>query len=337
MSWLSEPEAIAERSGVDFAVFHEEIRPAAKPIVLRRLVPDWPCVHAGRESPQAMIDYMLACGSIRPVKAMAAAPSEKGRFFYTPDLSGFNFFLGEGQLDNFFKDLLSENAKGEAGYAMAVQSEVLRIVSPRFASENHLNLLPDIDARIWISNKSRVAPHYDLSENVACNVAGRRQFVLFPPEQISNLYLGPLEKTPAGTPASLVDVLNPDLDRFPRFVEAWKSAQAAILEPGDAIYIPYGWWHAVESLEPLNILVNYWWNNQHEKFAHPYNVLLSMIAAYRHLPDEQRRVWRSITDYYAFGDINPGEHLPDPVKGMLAPYSPALMERMMRYLKSTLG
>ena len=34
----------------------------------------------------------------------------------------------------------------------------------------------------------------------------------------------------------------------------------ADLEPGDAIYIPALWWHAVQATGELNVLVNYWWN-----------------------------------------------------------------------------
>src|SRR3546814_13116949 len=89
--------------------------------------------------------------------------------------------------------------------------------------------------------------------NVACCVAGRRRFTLFPPDQLANLYPGPFELTPAGTPVSMVDPFAPDLDRYPRFAEAWSHASEATLEPGDALYLPYMWWHGVESLEPVSI------------------------------------------------------------------------------------
>jgi hypothetical protein len=112
--------------------------------------------------------------------------------------------------------------------------------------------------------------------------------------------------------------------------------QVTTLEQGDAVYIPYGWWHAVDSLDTLNILVNYWWNNPHGTMASPYDALLHMIAAFRHLSPEQRGVWRSIADYFAFGDFDPGAHLPDHSKGMLAPYSPGLIRKMMNYLKESM-
>ncbi len=335
MSWQSEPVPIHEYDGVDFRTFHEEIRPATQPVVLRGLVSHWPSVAAGQRGDGEMIAYLNTCGTTRPVSAIAAPPSEKGRFFYTPDLSGFNFIKAQGHLSQFLQDLMLSNAAAET-HAMAVQSEVLPSLSPVFAAQNQLDLLPDVEARIWLGNRVRVGAHFDLTENVACNVAGRRRFTLFPPEQIANLYLGPLERTPAGTPTSLVDIAAPDLDRFPRFPMAWSHAQRATLEPGDAIYIPYGWWHAVDSLEPLNILVNYWWNNPHETLAPPYDALLHMIAAFRHLPAHQRSVWRSVGEYYAFSDNEPGAHLPDNAQGMLGPYSPQLVDQMLAYLKTSM-
>jgi hypothetical protein len=335
MTWLSEPMQIAATARPDFDTFHNVIRPTGKPMVMRGLVADWPSVTAALAGESAMIAYLNRCGTTRPVTGLAAAPSEQGRFFYNPQLTGLNFIKGQGELSNFLNDLVSENAQ-EQPHALSVQSEVLRILSPPFAEANRLDLLPDVDARIWLGNRVRTATHYDLSENVACNVAGRRRFTVFPPDQIANLYVGPLELTPAGTPTSLVDPLNPDLDRFPRFAQAWKHAQTVTLEPGDGLYLPYGWWHAVDSLDSFNILVNYWWNNPHEVLASPYDALLHMIAAFRHLPPEQRNVWRTIADYFAFGDIDPGAHLPEQAKGMLAPYAPGLIQKMMRYLKASM-
>ena len=37
----------------------------------------------------------------------------------------------------------------------------------------------------------------------------------FPPEQVANLYVGPLDHSPAGMPMSLVDFAKPDFERFP--------------------------------------------------------------------------------------------------------------------------
>src|SRR6185295_10671014 len=98
-------------------------------------------------------------------------------------------------------------------------------------------------------NRTRIAAHHDLPDNLACVVAGRRRFTLFPPEQLNNLYVGPLDFTPAGQPISRVDIDTPDLETYPRFAEALNAARRAELGPGDAVYIPALWWHDVLSLE----------------------------------------------------------------------------------------
>ena len=107
MSELSSPPPIREVAEVDVARFHEEIRPAGEPVVMRGLVGEWPAVAAARQSDAAMIDYLIACGPTKPVGAIAARPEEKGRFFYNEDLTGFNFVSGRGQMEMFLRDLLA--------------------------------------------------------------------------------------------------------------------------------------------------------------------------------------------------------------------------------------
>jgi hypothetical protein len=175
-------------------------------------------------------------------------------------------------------------------------------------------------------------------ENIGCVVAGRRRFTVFPPDQIANLYTGPLELTPAGTPVSLVDLAAPDLERFPRFADAMATAQGAELQPGDAIYLPFHWWHAVDSLEPLNFFVNYWWNDARRDLGNPYDALMHGFYAFRHLPPEQRDVWRTMFDHYVFcANGDPAEHLPEPARGILGAPTPQLIERMRATLKQIFG
>ena len=72
------------------------------------------------------------------------------------------------------------------------------------------------DHNVSLAIRTRIAAHYDVPDNLACIAAGRRRFTLFPPGQQHNLYIGPIDLTPAGQPISLVDFAQPDLARFPR-------------------------------------------------------------------------------------------------------------------------
>jgi hypothetical protein len=337
MSGLPQPAPIREAAGVDFARFHEEIRPAREPVVMRGLVGDWPAVAAARAGDEAIVDYLVGCRPARPVQAIAARPEEKGRFFYNAELTGLNFIQGRGKLEDFLRDLLAARAS-ERPPAMAVQSEIVPQVMPAFAEANRMPLLAGVAPRIWIGNRIHVAPHYDIKENLACCVAGRRRFTLFPPGQLANMYPGPFELTPAGTPVSMVDPAAPDLARYPKFAEAWATARQTELEPGDVLYIPYTWWHGVESLEPVSILVNYWWNEAPEGVAPPYDALLHAILAYRHLPPDDRAIWRMMLDHYVF-DANgdPAEHLPEHARGIMGPASPGLFARLRGSLKEMLA
>lgn len=338
MSDLPPPSALAEIEGPVTAARFAEIRREGVPVVMRGLVARWPAVRAAREGDQAIVDYIARGGSARPVTAIAAQPREGGRFFYSADMTGLNFVRGTGRLEDFLADLLTADAAATPP-GLAVQSEDLADLLPSFAADNRLELLPHVAPRIWLGNRIRVATHYDVKENVACCVAGRRRFTLFPPDQIANLYPGPFELTPAGTPVSMVDPDLPDLQAYPRFANAWATARQATLGPGDAIYIPYCWWHGVDSLDPVSILVNYWWNDgAAEGAGGPYDALLHALMAFRHLPPDQREVWRGMLDYYVFersGD--PAAHLPAHARGALGVPDAELFRRMREIIRAAIG
>jgi hypothetical protein len=315
---LPAPAPIPEVRGVDRATFNAEIRPAAQPVVLRGLGADWPAVRAARLSDEALVSYFKRFSHDRPVGAIVGAPEIEGRFFYTPDLATLNFSRGQSPLDPFLDRLLRDRTAPRP-YAMAVQSIPAPDLLPGFTAANAIDLVDaGVVPRLWLGNRIRVATHFDQMENIGIVVAGRRRFTLFPPDQVGNLYMGPYELTPAGTPISMVDPDAPDLERYPRYAEAMRHAQETTLEPGDAIYIPFHWWHAVASLAPINVLCNYWWNPAPAGMANPADALLLAMSAMRSLPDDQRAAWRAMFDHLVFhANGAPGAHLPLAVRGIL--------------------
>lgn len=336
---LPPPRPIREYEGVDRRLFLDEIRPAGQPAVLRGLAADWPAVQAARRSDEELIAYMKSFRrNDEPVTAIVGQPEIEGRFFYRDDLKALNFTRGTSPLFPFLDRLLRDRGHPNP-LAMAVQSEIVPRLLPGFERANGTDLVrADVEPRAWIGNRIRVATHYDLKENIGIVVAGRRRFTLFPPEQIANLYVGPLELTPAGTPISLVDPDHPDLERFPRFAEAAATAQGAELAPGDAIYIPFHWWHAVDSLAEVNLFVNYWWNDAPAGFGRPYDALMYGLFALKTLPPEQREIWRAVFDHYVFcvnGD--PAGHIPPDARGVLGQPTPELLGRIRATLRQQLG
>lgn len=227
-------------------------------MVLRGLVADWPAARRGRESPEAICRYLLERDSGEPVDAILLPPAERGRIFYNATMDGFNFLRNRVPISRVIEQIARYSAFPSAP-AVAVQSALIRDCLPRFADDNRLVLLDGVDPRIWIGNAIVTPAHYDNSHNLACVVAGRRRFTLFPPEQLDNLHVGPFDFAPAGPAISLVDFATPDFARFPRFRVALEHGLSAELSTGDALYIPTRWWHHVASLELCNVLVNYWW------------------------------------------------------------------------------
>jgi hypothetical protein len=156
---------------------------------------------------------------------------------------------------------------------------------------------------------------------------------LFPPEQLSNLYVGPLEFNPAGQAISLVDLANPDFERFPRFAEALKHARVAVLEPGDAVLIPSLWWHQIEALDAFNALVNFWWRQSPAFMESPFGALLLTLMTVRDLPPAQRAAWQEIFRHYVFeADAQTAAHIPEHARGALG----VLEEDSMRAVRAAL-
>ena len=292
--------------------------PEGRPLVLRAFAARWRAVETASESDESLCAYLCSRDAGQLLDTVELPADQGGRLFYNEAFTGLNFRWGQARLDATLRRLLALRDDAYPPGA-AIQSVPVRSVLPGFEAENPNPILGQaVEPRIWIGNKVRVAPHFDPSENIAVNVAGRRRFTLFPPEALPDLYLGPFEPTPAGTTISLVDLADPDLERFPRFARAMGRALVAELEPGDAIYVPYLWWHGVSSLAPLNMLVNYWWPPTRVVAAHPSNALMHALIALRSLPPAKREMWRAHFDYYGFAsEQDLSAHIPEPARGVL--------------------
>jgi hypothetical protein len=315
---------------VDPHTFMTEILPAGRPAVLKGLVADWPLVRRGLESAEAVVDYFQLFDAGTPVEYLTADASLKGRFSYNESMTGTNFRRVRAPLNDALRLMLAGTREASPP-ALSIQALSVRQHLPELPRYNSLGLLaPQANPTMWINNATTIAAHYDCMENIACVVAGRRRFTLFPPEQLKNLYIGPLHSTPQGVPISLVDVTQPDLQRFPKFAAADAAAQTAELGPGDAIFIPYMWWHAVQSLAPFNILVNYWWNLLARSDGPPYTALMHAIIAVGSLPPEQRAIWQQHFEHFVFhshGD--PGAHITPEGRGVLGPMTPEQVKQVM--------
>ncbi len=337
---MRKPQQAEEWQEVDAELFAKTIKARGRPAILRGLVRDWPATRSGRESPQSLAAYLKTFYSGHPAPLFEAPASIGGRFFYNDTLDGFNFESKRALLSDVL-DRLCHGLGIQSSPALYSGSVSLPIYLPGFSSANHVSGLITAESvleSIWIGNRTCIAPHFDNTENLACVVGGKRRFTMFPPDQISNLYVGPLDLTPAGQPISLVDIRNPDLARFPRFAEAAEVAVVAELSPGDAVYVPATWWHHVEALEDFNVLVNYWWRDVPDYFESPSSSLLHCLLTVKSLPPAQRGAWKAIFDYLIFQSEGAAlDHLPSGTQGLFGELTQAKADRIRAILLKSLS
>ncbi|WP_218830979.1 cupin-like domain-containing protein [Streptomyces sp. NBS 14/10] len=137
-------------------------------------------------------------------------------------------------------------------------------------------------ANLWISHRGVFTQsHFDELENFNIALEGRKRFVLAPP--------GFLEYYPRsiargfGDKSRAFDFDEVDRRRFPRLVSKLAERRELILEPGQMLYLPLGWWHQAESLDEMNINMNFWLRDP-KILRRPYVLGVALYtAAYRKL------------------------------------------------------
>jgi Cupin-like domain len=324
---------IREVSNLDDEAIRRDVIASGQPAVLRGLVSGWPSVQQARSSASALANYLRQFDNGGLVDAIMTPPQVNGKIFYNEAMDGFNYLRKRLPLSAVVEQVLRYSAFPRPP-AVAAQSALIRDCIPGFLAENRLALLDEsIPPRIWLGTAMTTPTHLDEWCNIACVVGGRRRFTLFPPEQIVNLYVGPLDFAPTGAPVSLVKLGDPDFQRFPRFKDALAAAQTADLEAGDALFIPPLWWHNVESRDVLNVLVNYWW---HAAVGAPssagaaFDCLLHGILSIRNLPPATREAWKALFQHYIFGaPESVTGHIPEARHGVLGQLSPDDVTRLL--------
>ncbi|MET7143688.1 cupin-like domain-containing protein [Xanthomonas sp. PPL139] len=318
----------------------QDLVAAGEPVVLRGIVRDWGLVQAGLRSTQEGLAYLRGFDAGVPVPYSFGEPGIEGRPFYNADFTQLNVEVRRGPLTQVL-DAIAATFEDPRPPTYYVASLPIERALPGFAQANDAGLAAlgiAAPPSIWIGNRVTASCHFDTPDNLACCAVGRRRFTLFPPEQIDNLYPGPLDPTPGGQVVSVVDFDRPDFARYPRFRDALASAQHVELEPGDALFIPSMWWHHVRSLAPFNVLVNYWWRSAPAFLPSPLTALQHAMWALRDLPAREKQAWATLFDYYVFGPgERAGQHLPEAARGELAPFDEARARRTRAQLLARLN
>jgi hypothetical protein len=309
----------------------------ATPFIGRGLIADWPMVRAGLQSSRAARDYIQGHARDLPFAVSVAMPDSGGRLFYDA-AHAMNFQMLRAKLPEIFARIDANEGVANA-HAIYLASIDMHQFFVGLHEANHVALgVRTPLASIWMGTRTRIAAHNDVPDNLACVAVGRRRFTVFPRDQFRNLYLGPVDNTPAGRAVSMVDFHDPDFAAHPRFRQALEHGQVAELEAGDALYIPAMWWHHVEGLSDFNVLVNYWWRETPRWLGQPQDALNHAMLAIRDLPADEKAHWREMFDQYVFAngpDVT--DHIPEAARGVLAPLTADTAGRLRAFLLRALS
>lgn len=118
---------------------------------------------------------------------------------------------------------------------------------------------PHVQRRIWIGPAGTKTPiHHDPYENIFCQIVGYKYILLYPPEAAPYLELDISGMAPN---TSTLDIDDPGSNKImPHHLDAMHTE--CILGPGDALYIPQGWYHFIKSLT-TSFSVSFWWEQHH--------------------------------------------------------------------------
>ena len=293
---------------------------ACEPLVVRGLCEDWPAVREAARSLDAFANYLSRFDTGLAAQCFVAPPEVEGRYFYSEDMAGFNF-RREAISISAAIERIKESAREEGRDSLYIGSVPIARHLPGFELENAVSAVPaEVEPRIWLGNASHVSCHFDTYDNLACIVAGRRHFTLYPPESIGALYVGPIDNTMAGQPVALAASSPPGDPRYPRFDAVRDRALTVELGPGDALYLPKLWWHEVVATDSVNVLLNYWWDAFRQGPDAPFTAMLLAMIAIAERPAAERAAWSAYFEHYVFRpDGHPLRHLPDSQHGILGP------------------
>ena len=316
----------------------ECLRSASRPVIVRDIAANWPLVRSGVEGGgSGARAYLLKHARSRKFEVNIGQAGQGPRLFYDEEMR-MNFRMGRASLSDIFSGVDANEDKPDAP-VIYLSSLNIHDYFEGLHEANHLDLgSRQTRDSIWIGTRTVIAAHNDIPNNLAVCAVGARRFTLFPPDSFADLYLGPLENTPAGRAVSMVDLAAPDFSRFPNFARALEVAEVAHLQPGDAVFIPSMWFHHVEGLAPFNVLVNYWWRETPQFLGDPEHALLHAILAVRDLPDAARDRWKALFDHYVFSDGGGTKaHLPEGTRGILDPLDAESAGRLRAFLLRALS
>ncbi|KAL6432493.1 hypothetical protein ACFW04_006819 [Cataglyphis niger] len=131
---------------------------------------------------------------------------------------------------------------------------------------------------IWIGSKgAHTDCHWDTyGYNLVAQIHGRKLWLLYPPSDFLLPVRLPYEES---TVYSKIDFYCLSMEERDLLLKISDKPKLIILEPGDVLFVPNGWWHYVESLDNITVSVNIWGKLKTDNRARVKEALVKLIVA----------------------------------------------------------
>ncbi|MEK1911758.1 MAG: cupin-like domain-containing protein [Pseudomonas chlororaphis] len=233
------------RSGLSVEEFRTRYLPQGIPVVISDALQDWPLFQLSRE--ESLVHFAELQGITRHGDYVKKTFSTE-RDFRSTSMAEFI-----ASLDN----PAPKNADGEPPAYMGnniLPAQLLEQIQYPPYFDRSLFIPP----RIWIGPKGTLTPlHRDDTDNLFAQVWGQKSFILAAPHHREAL--GTWSTAPqGGLDGCEVNPDAPDYERFPASRDV--TFLRVILEAGDLLFLPEGWFHQVQSVS-TSLSVNFWVNS----------------------------------------------------------------------------
>ncbi|KAH8379282.1 hypothetical protein KR009_003991 [Drosophila setifemur] len=269
-----------------------------QPVVIRQAL-SWPAI--GKWTPEYLIKALndkKVDVAITPNGYADGLASQKGREYFVLPLEK------KMKLSEVVRRL--DDPTGAVHYIQKQNSNLsqdlpelaadLRVSDLDFAQQS-FNKPPDA-INFWLGDERAVTSmHKDPYENMYCVVAGRKDFILIPPHQLScvprgiyptgvyqttdngQFYIEPLRDEDGGeqlTEWVSIDPLAPDLGKYPEYARA-RPLEVSVFA-GDILYLPNYWFHHVRQSHKC-IAVNFWYDLDYDSRYCYYRMLEQLTGS----------------------------------------------------------
>ena len=218
--------AVPREESINTEDFISKYKQLAKPVVLPKLTKDWPALKKWN------IDYLNKVAGEKVVPVYSSKPAKEYQHQHAAEmnikLADYLQMLkdGENDLRMFFYNILEQ---------------VPSLMKDFSYPEIGLKFFKRLPVLFVGGRGAKVQMHYDidLSDLLLCHFGGKKTVLLVPPEQSKYVYQVPYSFSALHS-ANLFDA---DFKRYPALKNV--KAQVAVLEHGDALFIPSGYWHYI--------------------------------------------------------------------------------------------